>query len=62
MNERVKTSFTSDLSLLANISDQSLNGLKQRYGRDAVLFGYDIMPDSHVATCGIKTAAGDICC
>ena len=59
---KIQTSFSTDLNKRVRFSDVSLHGLKRRYGRDAVLFGYDIMPDSHVATCGIKTAAGDICC
>ena len=61
-NGRAKMSFTSDLSLLANISEQSLNGLKQRYGRDAALFGYDVNEDTFTGTCGIRTDSGDVCC
>ena len=61
-NDQAKMSFTSDLSLLANISEQSLNGLKQRYGRDAALFGYDVNIDTYTGTCGIQTETGDVCC
>ena len=61
-NDQAKMSFTSDLSLLGNISEQSLNGLKQRYGRDAALFGYDVNMDTYMGTCGIRTDSGDLCC
>ena len=61
-NDRTYLTFMSDLSLLANISEQSLNGLKQRYGRDAALFGYDVNEDTYTGTCGFKTDAGDVCC
>ena len=60
--EKLKTSFTSDLDKLVNVSTSSLYAMQQRYGRDAALFGYGVKMDSHEVTCGIKTGAGDVCC